>query len=116
MANGQLQITGLQTFLPSGAQSQLGPYTVPFTATESDTLTSLASGNNTIAVPATAGGVLLIPQVGNTIAVTIKGIAADTGLPLSLVYPFLWEFAAPGAPSSFVLNAASAVSLVIRFT
>lgn len=77
-------------------------------------LLNLTSGNNTISTTvcpalATAGGVWLIPPLGNGQALTIKGINADTGLPISTTAPtFIALPVSP--PSSFVINAAGAVT------
>lgn len=74
-------------------------------------LLTLASGANTISATncpaiASAGGVVLVPPSGNTIAVTLKGISGDTGIALSLTAPTFLSFAVV-PPTSFVLNAGS---------
>lgn len=75
---------------------------------------ALASGANTINATtcpalANAGGVILIPPAGNTIAITLKGVTGDTGLTLSLTAPALLPF--PVSPqSSFVITAANIIA------
>ncbi len=81
----------------------------------SPSFVTLSSGNNTIAVPASATGVVIVPTPGSTVALTLKGIAGDTGIPLDPALSTSLKFTA-GAVASFVLNAASGttVSLVWR--
>lgn len=75
---------------------------------------NLISGNNTInattcpALPQ-AGGVVLIPPTGNGQALTLKGVALDTGLSISTVAPTVYSFS-PAPPTSFVINAGGAVT------
>lgn len=75
---------------------------------------TLASGNTTInatncpALPM-AGGVVIIPPFGNGSSITLKGIAGDTGIALSLTAPTFIPFAV-APPASFVLTAAGTVS------
>jgi hypothetical protein len=76
---------------------------------------SLATGANTIAVPgggATTVAVTIVPPAGNTVAITLKGVAGDAGI---LLHPTDPSTIALG-PSvvSFALNAASPVT-GIRF-
>lgn len=51
---------------------------------------NLASGNNQILPPGggtTLSGVTLVPPVGNAVGLTLKGLAADTGIPIHLTDP-----------------------------
>ncbi len=70
---------------------------------------SLSSGNNTITPPSGAGitpvAVMILPL--SSVLVTLKGVAADTGVPLSKT-----DYTVVALDSSFtslVLNAASTV-------
>ena len=74
-------------------------------------LKSLASGANTITPPtggSTPVAVTIIPPAGNTVALTLKGIAGDTGIAIHLTDPTTIGLAA--GVSSFVLNAASTIN------
>lgn len=71
---------------------------------------ALSSGNNTITVPSSAVAVTILPPSDNTVVLTLKGVAGDTGISLSLTDPTSIGL---NGVSSFVLNAASAVS--VRF-
>lgn len=75
---------------------------------------NLVSGATTINATncpalANAGGVVLIPPVGNTQAITLKGASGDTGIALSKVAPTMIAFdVAP--PTSFVLTTGGAIT------
>jgi NADPH:quinone reductase-like Zn-dependent oxidoreductase len=78
-------------------------------------LMSLVPGANTILVPAggsTPVAVTIIPPAGNTVTLTLKGIAGDTGILLHLTDPCTISLGA--SVVNFVLNAAAAVT-GIRF-
>ena len=71
----------------------------------------LASGNNSIAVP--AGGavctaVTIIPPEGNTVALTLKGVNGDTGIRLHLTDPSV--IAVDTSVVAFVLYAANSLN------
>lgn len=67
--------------------------------------TTLASGTNTISVPSGAVGCLIVPPSGNTIAITLKGVGADTGFRIHNTNPIMLSF--DSSVTSFVLSAAS---------
>jgi hypothetical protein len=67
---------------------------------------ALALGNNTITPPVGTKGVSIQKPAGNAVALTLKGIAGDTGFPLDVLDPD--SFSVSG---SFVINAGAAVSL-----
>lgn len=69
---------------------------------------ALASGNNTITPPTGATACTIQKPTGNTVALTLKGVAGDTGIALHLTDPDTVSLA--GA-ASFVINAASGVTL-----
>lgn len=71
---------------------------------------TLSSGNNTITVPTggtTPTAVTIIPPVGNTNLITLKGINGDTGVPLHKTDPT--SIALDSTCASFVLNAAAQI-------
>lgn len=74
----------------------------------------LASGANTITLPTGTTGVTIIPSDVNTVALTFKGIAGDTGVALALTSPS--SFGVAASVTTFVLNAASAVTIRIIFS
>lgn len=73
---------------------------------------ALAMGNNTIAVPATAAGVVIVPPAGSAVALTLKGVNGDTGIALDPANPTHLRLT-PGAVASFVLNAGGAVAVAL---
>jgi hypothetical protein len=83
------------------------------------TIHELASGANTITVPLATGvtvkGATIKPPSGNTQAITLKGVAGDTGISLGLTDPTSIAFGT--APVSFVLAAGGTISgLMIVWT
>lgn len=110
MANGSWQAIGLQTGLPNQGQNSLGPFTFTFSATENDTVQTLASGNNTITVPSTAAGVWIVPPVGGTVALEFAGVRINPASPTFV------NFDPAAVPASVVVNAAGTVAVGFRFT
>jgi len=68
-------------------------------------LANLSSGANTITIPTSAKAVTIIPPSGNTVLMTLKGVAGDTGVQLHLTDPSSIALTS----TTFVLNAASAL-------
>ncbi len=69
---------------------------------------TLASGDNTIAIPATAQGILFIPPTGNADAITLKGTGGDTGKTLSKTEPSYFSLPADG--QDVILNAGAQIA------
>lgn len=71
---------------------------------------NLSSGANTITVPVgfTVKGATIIPPSTNTQAITLKGIAGDTGIVISSTDPTSIGFET--APANFVLNAGGTIT------
>lgn len=73
---------------------------------------TLSSGNNTITVPATSGitikGATIVPPVGNTQTLTLKGVNGDTGISLHATDPTSIAFGT--APANFVLSAGGTIA------
>ena len=73
-------------------------------------IVTLASGANTITPPAggsTPKAITIIPPSGNTVDITLKGVAGDTGIVLHNTDPTSIALDSPTA--TFVLSAASEV-------
>lgn len=79
---------------------------------------NLVMGANTINASncpaiATASGVFILPPPGNGTTLTLKGISADTGIPIAFTgAPSFISFANPG-PTSFVITASSTLTNLI---
>lgn len=76
---------------------------------------ALAPGNNTVAVPAAATGVVLVPPAGSTNAKVLKGANADTGIALDPAYSTRLKFVAGGV-ASFVLSSAGSETVSLVWT
>lgn len=61
------------------------------------------NGNNTIAIPAAAQGLTIVPPPGSVLTKTLKGMGGDTGFLLHPTLPTSLAFT-PGAVASIVLN------------
>jgi len=80
---------------------------------------TLASGDNTITLP-TGGSVVkaatIIPPVGNSQTLTLKGITGDTGLVLSLTEPMTLTFKATPATTFLLVAGGTITGLRIVWT
>jgi hypothetical protein len=105
---GQVTIGGQLTGVPLG-QINLPPFTIVANAANNLAQSSitLASGFNSISVPTWAVGVIIIPSVTNAVAMTLKGVTGDTGIPLSLTAPSCLSFPAT-PPATIGITSASA--------
>jgi hypothetical protein len=108
---GAVTISGNITGLPQGSVT-IGPLTLtPADENLYEELTILfASGANTIAVPPWSEFCLIQPGTGSVIALTLKGVTGDTGIPIGLSKPTLLSFVDDATPASFVITAASSFS------
>jgi hypothetical protein len=76
---------------------------------------NLVSGANAISATncpaiATAAGIFILPPPGSGTTLTLKGISADTGIPIAFTgAPTFLSFANP-PPTSFVLTASSTLT------
>ena len=75
------------------------------------TFQNLSSGNNTITLPGGVSTVVsctILPPSGNTTAITLRGVAGDTGFRLHNTDPCTITFAS--TVTDFVLNAGGAIT------
>ncbi len=112
-AAASIVIAGTISNAPTGS-TQVGPITL--TAADANAQRQhvvLASGANTIVCPVsptTSGCLIVLPSTG-TSPVTLKGIAADTGVPLgkgSVGGSHVLNWGTAQAPTSFILDSVSA--------
>lgn len=71
---------------------------------------TLASGDNTIAVPAGVVGCMIQPPVANALNLTLKGAGADTGIRISKTGPMLLNFDTSALPASIIVNSSGAMA------
>jgi hypothetical protein len=109
-ASATISAAGRITGEPGG-QHSIGPlFFASAAANYSVQSIALANGANTITVPsapATSGVIIVLPT-DNTALVTLKGVSGDTGLPIGKVGWAVLTWDSANAPSSFVINSASA--------
>ena len=72
-------------------------------------LITLANGNNTITLPTNVvvRSITVIPPSGNTTAITLRGVAGDTGIRVHNTDPFTISF--DTSVTTFVINVAAEV-------
>ena len=109
-ASASVTLNGTITSTPTGNRA-IGPLTATSAAANgSIQQIALASGANTITVPASpapTGVVIQLPS-NNTAVTTLKGVTGDTGIALGKTGWFVLCFDPTAVPASFVLTSASA--------
>jgi len=104
-----ITISGVKPGVGAGPQT-IGPLTITANASiGAVTDIVLASGANTITVPAGSTAMVIVPPTTNTQTLTLKGVTGDTGVPLSPTQPSVISFPA-SAPSTVVLTAGALFS------
>ena len=101
-AAATITITASITGLPTGTKTVSIPVVIS-APIDASTVVNLASGATTITPPVGARGVIVIPPAANAVALTLKGVTGDTGVPLDLLNPTLVSL--PASPGTFVLTA-----------
>jgi hypothetical protein len=95
-----------------GGTYQIGPLQVP-SAFPSLQVNAVSFGSGTFVSttgPVGAYGCLIEPPAGNAVALTLKGLTSDTGIPISPNLPQLLTFTTPGAPNIVGIASAAAVT------
>jgi hypothetical protein len=70
----------------------------------------LANGFNSISIPATAVGVIIVPPSGSSVTKTLKGVTGDTGIPIDPANSTRLKFTA-GQNSAFGITANGAETI-----
>lgn len=94
---------------PFGAQSFVLDILQNANATADARTVALANGDNTITVPATASGAVLLAPATNAVAWKTIGAAAGTGIAQCLTGMEILTFPA-SPPASFIINAGGAIA------
>ena len=74
---------------------------------------ALSTGDNTLAVPPGAQGLVFVPPSSSVVAKKLKGIAGDTGFLLSPTLPS--AIMVPAGTATVLINAASAETVLIHW-
>lgn len=106
---GTLTATGDLFGLPGGILSPFLQWVI--TNGTGDVRTVSVSTNTAISIPTGSTLVAFIPPTGNANALTLKGIAGDTGIAISKTKPTL--LSVDSAVTSCVLNAAGATAVQV---
>jgi hypothetical protein len=107
--SASVTISGNDPGGPAGPRT-LGPITVPGSTEIDETFVeALASGDNTIIVPAGATGAVILPPATGTATLKLRTNqnSSDGGLVLSSTLPFTYTFPAT-PPTSLIINASAA--------
>jgi hypothetical protein len=104
---GTLTFSGTITGLPSGTRNLSSAVALASAVDQSQQII-LASGFNSITVPSGATGCVITPPAGNAVALTLKGVTGDTGIPMHPTFPTIPMFAT--SATTFGITAAAATS------
>ena len=77
------------------------------------TSATLAAGFNTIPVPTGVTGVKIKPPPSSAVALTLKGITGDTGIPIAPAAPSYLSL--PTGTTAFGITAGGAVTLLLAW-
>jgi hypothetical protein len=126
MATGNLNISAVVSGGPDGARS-FGPFTITTgTATTQTVSVALIVGSTTIPIPtgttwaifvppnATAPGTPA-PNPGYGGTITLKGVAGDTGVPVSVKWWSVWTFDSTTLPANIVVTATVSGTAYVEF-
>lgn len=76
---------------------------------------NLSSGDNTIAIPTTAGAVYIVPPTSNAQTLTVRTVSGDTGIPVNAAAPIGPIAFRSSPPSNLYINAGGTVNGVQVF-
>ncbi len=101
-----IQLRGLLEGLPGGSIN-IAPTDIQNNTPPQETLQDiLASGDNTIPIPANAVGCVMIFDPTSTIVKKLKGVGGDTGIIIGKNKWHVLSFDSP-PPASFIINCAA---------
>lgn len=92
---------------PTATQNNYAPAGGPVNVT-------LASGDNTLAVPTGAMGVAISPRAASPLVMRLKGVAGDTGFPLRGGKPAYMTI--PTGATGMILNASMVDVVAVHWT
>ena len=118
MSFGFFQIAGVQSGVSAGGSGYLGPYAIPFSSVL-EVVQVVVNTTATVAVPAEADGVFIIPPIGNTTPSlqwsTVSLANASAGNFIAPGGPSYWPFDEAHQPSNIYLNSGGSVTVQVQF-
>jgi hypothetical protein len=113
---GTWNLAGTQYSTPQGGFVSLGPFAIAFgPVTQSQAV--LVNTTATVAVPANAAGVCIIPPIGNTTpSVLAKFVSGDTGFYIDPGQPTLIQFDSAHQPANLYLVSGGSVTVQVQMT
>lgn len=101
---GILTFSGTLTGYPTG--SRVINISFPIVSSVDDSMSfPLQVGDNLVAIPEGANGVVIDPPAGNSVIITLSGQPGSVGIGLHPTFPLIWFI--PAAQSTFTLNVPS---------
>lgn len=91
--------------LPGPNSLTVGPVTITGTINPQISQVTLASGFNSVTVPAGAVGVMITPPSNNAFTLTMKGIIGDTGIKISMTTTSVFIFDSVNLPATIGITA-----------
>lgn len=94
----------------AGTYQLVGTITSSFNSLQSYPVTFSGAVSVSVPIPSTAGGVWIQPPTGNTVGLTVKGLAGDTGIPIGTNEPCILSFPPSGLGANIVITSAGTVT------
>ena len=122
-ATGNLSVSGNVSNNVGNTQITIGPLSVTTNAAVPlEQTVTLTTGANTVSLPTGITCLIIVgpnganpkpnPTYGGTL--TVKGIAGDTGIPISSTNPVMYTWdSTTAAPSSIIINASSGTTITL---
>lgn len=119
-ATGNVTVSGNVSNLSAGSSSNFGPSTSNASAAvEYNTTVTLTTGANTITLPTGLTSLIIVgpngtnptPNPSSGSVLTLKGVAGDTGVPMSNAYPTVLQWDTGQSPASIVINASAGCTI-----
>jgi len=118
MTYGTWQLAGLQSGTPQQGEQSLGPFAIAFGPVTSSAPITCAN-TATVAVPANAAGVCIIPPIGNTtpsLEFSFASSANAAGNYIDPGQPSLIQFDSAHQPANLYLVSGGSVVVQVQFT
>lgn len=118
MTYGTWQLAGFQNSTPQGGEQSLGPFAIAFGPVTFSTPV-LVNTTATVAMPANAAGVCIIPPIGNTtpsLEFSFVSYANAAGNYIDPGQPTLIQFDSAHQPANLYLVSGGSVTVTVQST